>query len=173
MPQHVVISDYDPAWPEEFRREAAAVARILGDNLTAIHHIGSTAVPGLAAKPIIDIMPVVRSLGAVDGSRAALESLGYEYLGEFGIPGRRYMRKGGDERTHQVHVFAQGDTVNITRHLAFRDFLRAHPDVCAEYAALKRELAARYPYDIDAYFEGKDAFVRRFEAAALAWGGEI
>lgn len=173
MPQHVVISDYDPAWPEEFRREAAAIARILGDNLTAIHHIGSTAVPGLAAKPIIDIMPVVRSLGAVDGSRAALESLGYEYLGEFGIPGRRYMRKGGDERTHQVHVFAQGDTVNITRHLAFRDFLRAHPDVCAEYAALKRELAARYPYDIDAYFEGKDAFVRRFEAAALAWGGEI
>ena len=87
MPQHVVISDYDPAWPEEFRREAAAIARILGDNLTAIHHIGSTAVPGLAAKPIIDIMPVVRSLGAVDGSRAALESLGYEYLGEFGIPG--------------------------------------------------------------------------------------
>ena len=134
MPQHVVISDYDPAWPEEFRREAAAIARILGDNLTAIHHIGSTAVPGLAAKPIIDIMPVVRSLGAVDGSRAALELLGYEYLGEFGIPGRRYMRKGGDERTHQVHVFAQGDTVNITRHLAFRDFLRAHPDVCAEYA---------------------------------------
>lgn len=173
MPQHVVISDYDPAWPEEFRREAAAIARILGDNLTAIHHIGSTAVPGLAAKPIIDIMPVVRSLGAVDGARAALESLGYEYLGEFGIPGRRYMRKGGDERTHQVHVFAQGDTVNITRHLAFRDFLRAHPDVCAEYAALKRELAARYPYDIDAYCEGKDAFVRRFEAAALAWGGEI
>ena len=159
MPQHVVISDYDPAWPEEFRREAAAIARILGDNLTAIHHIGSTAVPGLAAKPIIDIMPVVRSLGAVDGSRAALESLGYEYLGEFG--------------THQVHVFAQGDAVNITRHLAFRDFLRAHPDVCAEYAALKRELAARYPYDIDAYCEGKEAFVRRFEAAALAWGGEI
>ena len=169
MPQHVVISDYDPAWPEEFRREAAAIARILGDNLTAIHHIGSTAVPGLAAKPIIDIMPVVRSLGAVDGSRAALESLGYEYLGEFGIPGRRYMRKGGDERTHQVHVFAQGDTVNITRHLAFRDFLRAHPDVCAEYAALKRALAARHPYDIESYCDGKADFVKKYESLALAW----
>ena len=136
MAQHVTVIEYDPAWPLEFEREASRIRGALGENCLEVYHIGSTAVPGLAAKPIIDIMPVVRSLGAVDGSRAALESLGYEYLGEFGIPGRRYMRKGGDERTHQVHVFAQGDAVNITRHLAFRDFLRAHPDVCAEYALL-------------------------------------
>ena len=173
MARRVWVTAYDPAWEAQAAQEARRVQAALGENCPVVYHIGSTSVPGLAAKPIIDIMPVVRSLGAVDGSRAALESLGYEYLGEFGIPGRRYMRKGGDERTHQVHVFAQGDTVNITRHLAFRDFLRAHPDVCAEYAALKRELAARYPYDIDAYCEGKEAFVRRFEAAALAWGGEI
>ena len=173
MSQHVVVVPYNPQWPALYEQEAQAIGQILGENLTAIHHIGSTSVPGLAAKPIIDIMPVVRDLAQVDACSAQFEALGYEVMGEFGIPGRRYFRKGGDERTHQVHVFAQGDAVNITRHLAFRDFLRAHPDVCAEYAALKRELAARYPYDIDAYCEGKEAFVRRFEAAALAWGGEI
>ena len=87
MPQHVTVSDYSPEWPLEYEREAAALARVFGGNLAAIHHIGSTAVPGLAAKPIIDIMPVVYSLEAVDALSAGFEALGYEYLGEFGIPG--------------------------------------------------------------------------------------
>ena len=127
--------------------------------------------PGLAAKPIIDILPVVRSLEAVDAAKDSLEALGYEYLGEFGIPGRRYLRKGGDERTHQVHVFAAEDEVNITRHLAFRDYLREHPDVRDEYAALKRALAGKYPFDIGAYCDGKEEIVKKHEAAALAWAG--
>ncbi len=171
MPQHVTVSDYSPEWPLEYEREAAALARVFGGNLAAIHHIGSTAVPGLAAKPIIDIMPVVYSLEAVDALSAGFEALGYEYLGEFGIPGRRYMRRGGDERTHQVHVFSVLDTANITRHLAFRDYLRAHPDVCAEYAALKRALAGKYPFDIGAYCDGKEELVKKYEDAALAWAG--
>lgn len=169
MPQHVTVTDYDPEWPREFAREAERLARVFGVNLAEIHHIGSTAVPGLAAKPVVDIMPVVYSLEAVDAARTGFERLGYEYLGEYGIPGRRYMRRGGDERTHQVHVFAVGNIVNITRHIAFRDYLCAHPDVRDEYAALKRALAARYPYDIEAYCDGKEAFVKRCEAAALAW----
>ena len=169
MPQHVTVTAYDPRWPQLYEREAAAISAALGGALSAIHHIGSTAVPGLAAKPIIDIMPVVHSLAGADAARGALEALGYEYLGEFGIPGRRYLRRGGDERTHQVHIFADGDRENIARHLAFRDYLRAHPDVCAEYAALKRALAARYPYDIESYCDGKAGFVKKYESLTLAW----
>ena len=77
------------------------------------------------------------------------------------------MRKGGDERTHQVHVFKAEDEVNITRHIAFRDYLRSHPEVCREYDALKRSLAARFPWDIDAYCEGKERFVKLHECLAL------
>lgn len=171
MAQHVTVIEYDPAWPLEFEREASRIRGALGENCLEVYHIGSTAVPGLAAKPIIDIMPVVYRLEAVDALSAGFEALGYEYLGEFGIPGRRYMRRGGDERTHQVHVFSVLDTANITRHLAFRDYLRAHPDVCAEYAALKRALAGKYPFDIGAYCDGKEKFVKKHEAAALAWAG--
>lgn len=160
---------YDPAWKEEYRREAAAIQRILGDNLAALHHIGSTAVGGLAAKPIIDILPVVRQLWRVDECNPAFEALGYECMGEFGIPGRRYFRKGGDNRTHQIHVFEQDNEADIKRHLAVRDYLRAHPDAAAAYGKLKTELAARYPQDIEGYCDGKDAFVKELERTALAW----
>ena len=168
MPQHIVVVDYDPLWPLLFRKEADAISRILGDNLVLIHHIGSTSVPFLAAKPIIDIMPVVKDLSGVDAVSGEFVKLGYEYLGEFGIKGRRYLRKGGQERTHQIHIFQMEDDTNILRHLAFRDYLRSHRDVAMEYAALKKDLAARFPYDIDGYCDGKDAFVKKIETLALA-----
>ena len=168
MPQHIVVVDYDPLWPLLFRKEADAISRILGDNLVLIHHIGSTSVPFLAAKPIIDIMPVVKDLSGVDAVSEEFVKLGYEYLGEFGIKGRRYLRKGGQERTHQIHIFQMEDDVNISSHLAFRDYLRSHRDVAMEYAELKKDLAARFPYDIDGYCDGKDAFVKRIENLALA-----
>ena len=166
--QHVVVSEYDPRWPRLFAEEVEKISEILGENCVAVHHIGSTAVEGLAAKPIIDIMPVVRSLTEADRAAPALERLGYEYLGEFGIPGRRYLRKGGDERTHQVHIFACGDAANINRHLAVRDYLRAHPAVREAYAVLKRRLAEQFPYDIDGYCDGKQSFVQELERLALA-----
>ena len=137
MPQHVIVIPYDRTWPERAAREAASLRRALGENCLAVHHIGSTAVEGLAAKPILDFLPVVRSLAGADACRGALEALGYEYLGEFGIPGRRYLRKGGDERTHQVHIFAADDRENIVRHLAVRDYLRTHPAAREAYGALK------------------------------------
>ncbi|HIS14311.1 MAG TPA: GrpB family protein [Candidatus Ornithospirochaeta stercorigallinarum] len=168
MPQHIIVVDYDPLWPLLFRKEADAISRILGDNLVLIHHIGSTSVPFLAAKPIIDIMPVVKDLSGVDAVSGEFVKLGYEYLGEFGIKGRRYLRKGGQERTHQIHIFQMEDDTNILRHLAFRDYLRSHRDVAMEYAALKKDLAARFPYDIDGYCDGKDAFVKKIENLALA-----
>ena len=167
--QHITVVPYDPAWPGLYEAEAQAIAGVLGQRLTAIHHIGSTAVPGLAAKPVIDIMPVVWAVTEADECRADFEALGYEYLGEFGIPGRRYLRKGCDERTHQMHIFASDDVHAIARHLAVRDYLRAHPARAAAYGALKLELAARFPYDIDGYCDGKDAFVGALERDALEW----
>ena len=127
------------------------IREILTDNCIAIYHIGSTSVPGLAAKPIIDIMVAVRSLETVDRTAEAFSKTGYEYLGEFGIAGRRYLRKGGDERTHQIHIFQMDDWNNIGRHLAFRNYMRIHEKERTEYAKLKIELARKFPYDIDGY----------------------
>ena len=167
MPQHITVLNYDPEWPLKYERERKAIAEILDGNGISIYHIGSTSVPGLAAKPIIDIMAVVRSLEKVDDARGKFSELGYEYLGEFGIAGRRYFRKGGDERTHQIHIFQADDWNNIERHLAFRDYMRTHEKERTEYAKIKTALAQRFPYDIDGYCDGKDAFVREMEKRAL------
>ena len=165
----VQVVPYDPSWPSRYRREAALLREALGDCLVEIHHIGSTSVPGLWAKPIIDLLPVVTAVEEADRRRAALEALGYEYLGEFGIPGRRYLRKGGDHRTHQVHLFGRESRDEIRRHLAVPAYLRCHPDAARDYAQLKRRLARRFPRDIDGYCDGKDAFVKALERAALDW----
>lgn len=166
---HVEVVAYRPDWEAAYRKEAQAIRRILGDELVEIHHIGSTAVPGLAAKPIIDILPVVTSLPAVDNLNQAFIALGYEPMGEFGIPGRRYFRKGGSRRTHQVHIFEQSNLTDITRHLALRDYLRAHPATARQYGELKHRLAERFSDDIAAYCDGKDAFVKQLEQLALSW----
>ena len=116
MPQHITVVNYDPEWPSKYVRERDYITEILKENCISIYHIGSTSVPGLAAKPIIDIMAVVRSLEKVDTVAEKFSEIGYEYLGEFGITGRRYLRKGGDERTHQIHIFQADDWNNIGRH---------------------------------------------------------
>ena len=163
MAQHIKVVEYDPSWPLLFEEEASLIKGILKDNLVAIHHIGSTSVPFLAAKPIIDIMPVVKDLSAVDAVSDEFVKIGYEYFGQFGIGGRRYLRKGGDERTHQIHIFQLGDDHNIIRHLAFRDYLRSHREVAIEYAELKKNLAMKFPYDSESYSDGKEEFVQRVE----------
>lgn len=165
----VQVVDYCEQWPAEYEKEAAQIKRILSGELVAIHHIGSTAVKGLAAKPVIDIMPVVRNIAMVDGRQAAFEALGYECMGEFGIPGRRYFRKGGEHRTHQIHIFESSNQKDIVRHLAVRDYLRAHPEQTRAYGELKRSLAQKYPEDIESYCDGKDAFVKQMEKEALCW----
>ena len=169
MAQHVIVTEYNPLWPQLYRQEAEQIRAILRDNCVAIHHIGSTAVVGLCAKPVIDIMPVVVSLARVDAQKKAFEAIGYEVLGEFGIAGRRYLRKGGDERTHQLHIFEQGADEQIERHLALRDYLRAHPQDAAVYGRLKRQLAQQFPWDIESYCDGKDDLVRKLEQTALQW----
>lgn len=172
MPQHVIVTSYSPRWPGLFEQEAQAIRQILKDSCTAIYHIGSTSVPGLAAKPIIDLMPVVTDLARADACQAGFERIGYEYLGEFGIPGRRYLRKGGDERTHQIHIFEQSDQYAIRRHLAVRDYLRCHPEAAEAYGQLKIRLAEEFPFDIEGYCDGKDRFMKELERKALEWAGE-
>ncbi|MDD3361079.1 MAG: GrpB family protein [Hespellia sp.] len=115
------------------------------------------------------IMPIVHDLEAVDKLAFEFEKIGYEYMGEFGISGRRYLRKGGDERTHQIHIFSEHNIVDTRRHLAVRDYLRTPKNVCDKYAALKKEFAKKYPYDIDGYCDGKDAFVQQMGKEALQW----
>ena len=168
MSQHITVVDYNPLWVKKYEEESLHIKDILSDNCIAIYHIGSTSVEGLAAKPIIDIMVAVRSLEKVDCVAEAFSKIGYEYLGEFGIEGRRYLRKGGDERTHQIHIFQADDWNNIGRHLAFRDYMRTHEKEREKYAQIKIELAKKFPYDIDGYCDGKENFVREMEEIALS-----
>lgn len=111
----VEVVPYDLEWTPRYEEESEVLKNILGPELVAIHHIGSTSVPRLAAKPIIDIMPVVKNIEKIDSLYPLFEKAGYECMGEFGIPGRRYFRKGGECRTHQVHVFEEKDIFNIER----------------------------------------------------------
>ena len=172
MQVHVVAPD--PSWPDEFRREGDDIKGALRSLAVAVHHIGSTSVPGMFAKPIIDILVEVSDSEALDRAVGNLERLGYEGLGEYGIKGRRYFRKSdrSGTRTHHLHAFQQNDP-HVQRHLAFRDYLIAHPDVAAEYSMLKQELAARYPYNIEAYMDGKDPFIKAHEAEALVWSETV
>lgn len=165
----VKVVPYNPDWERMYRQESFCLRNILRNELVAIYHIGSTSVPGLAAKPIIDIMPVVKDINRIDRLNLEFERLGYECMGEFGISGRRYFRKGGDNRTHQMHVFQQDNRTDIDRHLAVRDYLRTHPSEAAHYGALKQGLALRFPHDIEGYCDGKDGFMKQLEAKALAW----
>ena len=166
------VVSHDPAWASQFEVEANRISGALADALVRMHHVGSTAIPQIKAKPIIDILLEVVSLEALDQKARMLEALGYESLGEFGIPGRRYFRLDDSEgvRTHQVHAFEAG-VYDATRHVAFRDYMRAHPVCAEEYGALKESLSRAHPHDRDAYVNGKDAFVKEHERRALIWVG--
>ncbi len=166
----VQVVPYDPSWPSRYRREAALLREALGDCLVEIHHIGSTSVPGLAAKPILDLMPVVETLSAADRCREGFEALGYTWLGAYGISGRRYLRRGyGPSETVHLHIFSPENAADIARHLAVREYLTSHPEEAAAYAAKKTAVAAAVSGDWDAYCDGKEAFVRELEQRALAW----
>jgi GrpB-like predicted nucleotidyltransferase (UPF0157 family)/GNAT superfamily N-acetyltransferase len=160
---NVEVIPYNCQWPEMFEREAKLLKQAFGNNCAAVHHIGSTAVPGLSAKPIIDILCVVEDIQNVDKSSKAMESLGYEVKGENGIAFRRYFQKGINPRTHNVHVYEEGDP-EISRYLKFRDWMRSHDDDAQKYAKLKLELASLFPQDILQYCNGKDAFVASIDA---------
>jgi len=164
----VVVTNSNPEWPGVFETEANKLREVFGEELTVIHHIGSTSVRGQKAKPIIDIMPLVRDIEVIDKFNDKMIELEYEPMGEFGIPERRYFRKGGDVQTYHVHVFQLGSK-DAERHLAFRDFLRQHEDDALKYGKLKETLAIRFPNDIEAYMAGKNDFIKKLEQTAIEW----
>lgn len=169
MARKIEVVNYNPEWPKMFREEARQIKKILGRNCVAVYHIGSTSVKGMKAKPIIDIMPVVRDLAKVDALNPRFEALGYECMGEYGIPGRRFYRKGGNNRTHHVHIFAQSSRTEIQRHLAVRGYLMSTPQKVKEYSDLKTYLAQAYSDDCEGYCEGKNEFMKQLETEALQW----
>lgn len=157
--RRIEIVQYDPAWPAAYDEEARFLRGLFGPALTAIHHIGSTAVPGLAAKPVIDIMGEAADIRLIDGFDGQMAASGYTPRGEHGIPGRRYFRKGTPlVHTHHLHIFAAGSPL-APEHLAFRDFLVANPETAREYQALKQSLARIHRTDPVAYTDGKAAFI--------------
>ncbi len=166
----VEVVPHTPKWREAFAVESKRVTDALGENVVALHHIGSTAIPGIYAKPIIDLLIEVKNIVKVDDQSSSMESLGYQVMGEFGIPDRRYFRKNSQEgdRTHHIHAFKVG-SAQVERHLAFRDYMIAHPEEAQIYSELKCRLAREYPTDIDGYMDGKDSFIRAIDKKAAQW----
>jgi GrpB-like predicted nucleotidyltransferase (UPF0157 family) len=169
----VRVVEYDPAWPERFDALARRAAEALGELVLAVEHVGSTSIPGLAAKPVIDLDVVVRK---EDVPRAIerLAGIGYVHRGDLGMPGREAFRTPPGEEKHHLYLCVP-ESPGYRDHLLFRDYLRAHPEAVREYADLKRRLADRHRHDGDAYQRAKSAFIddvtRRAAAASAVEGG--
>jgi GrpB-like predicted nucleotidyltransferase (UPF0157 family) len=163
------VAPHDPEWVGEFEREAAAIRNVLSDVLLRIEHVGSTAVPGLPAKPIIDIQVSVGDIEERESFVRPLERIGYLFAPDPDSPDYHFLGKPRERpRRYHVHVCAAGSGEEI-RHLVVRDFLRSHSEEAAKYADLKRELARRTHQDRLAYIEGKEPFMRDLEQRAVAW----
>ncbi|MBI1334866.1 MAG: GrpB family protein [Armatimonadetes bacterium] len=166
LPQHrVEVHPYDPLWPELYEREATRLKEVLGDWILQIEHVGSTAIPGMDAKPIIDIGIAIADFEAAFDTVHLMAELDYVFRGEQGVP-RRHFFILGRPRTHHVHMSEITGPDWIHR-LAFRDYLRTHLDMAEEYRAIKARLAAEFPRDISGYSSGKDAFVQKVLDLAL------
>lgn len=161
--------DYHVSWPRIFEVERVRLGRLFGDAAVGIHHVGSTSVPGLASKPIIDVLVEAPRLELVDARSPLLEADGLEARGEHGIPGRRYFvgRTASGEGLH-VHVFAEASP-EAQAHLLFRDYLRVHPEEASRYEKLKWKLARNRSLDRVGYQKGKADFIKDRCAKAKAW----
>jgi GrpB-like predicted nucleotidyltransferase (UPF0157 family) len=168
--REIRVVPYDSNWPILYEKEVARICGVLEKEIVSAHHIGSTSIPGMYAKPIIDILLEVKDITKIDDYNDKMIALGYEPRGELGIPGRRYFSREEpkDVRTHHVHMY-QSDNPELIRHIAFRDYMIAHPEDAKIYAELKLVLARRYHWDVDGYIIGKEQYVSRMEKIAVEW----
>lgn len=155
---HVVA--YDPEWPRIFQRLRDYVWTAVRDVAVDIEHVGSTAVPGLMAKPVIDACVVVASSGDVRACIDRLASIGYVHRGTLGVPDREAFRRPEGLPRHHLYLSTR-ESLSLKNHLGFRDYLRSHPEAAREYGELKASLARRFPADIDSYIVGKTDFILR------------
>ena len=156
----IEVVNYDPAWADVFTEIAERVQSAFADGpLARVEHVGSTAVVGLPAKPIIDMDVIIPTRADLPDTIARLATLGYSHQGDAGIPGREAFQRPPETPRHNLYVCAE-DSLELHRHLAFRDYLRAYPDAAQQYGELKRKLAAHHVFDIDAYVDGKTEFVQ-------------
>ncbi|AIF43046.1 GrpB family protein [Virgibacillus sp. SK37] len=164
------LQEYNKNWAHLYKQETIELKSIFDDEVVRFEHFGSTSVPGMKAKPVVDIMCLVKDISKIDAYNTALKAIGYEAAGEWGISGRRLFRKGGENRTHHVHVY-QNDHPEIDRHLIVRDYLRTHPKEATMYSRLKEKLAQEYN-DTRFYSKAKKPFIQELEHRALRWAKE-
>ena len=167
----VELHQHSPQWAAMAQAEIERLHAALGPTLVTVHHIGSTSIPGICAKPIIDLIPVASNLPGFDRAMPLVAALGYECLGEFGLPGRRYCRRDDPatgRRAYQLHCYAAGDP-EIDRHVAFADYLRAHAEIAEDYEAEKLRAAALHPNDTHDYSAAKSDWISQVERDALRW----
>ena len=162
----VRLSEPTAEWAMTFDRERERLEETLGPILIDVHHIGSTAIPIIRAKPTVDIMPVISNLALLDGVRPRLEALGFDWWGEYGIEGRRFCTL-SDAAVH-AHFFQQ-NAPEVERHLAFRDYLRARSDIAKEYEAVKVAAANANPHNSNDYSEAKSQWISSTQRAAIKW----
>jgi GrpB-like predicted nucleotidyltransferase (UPF0157 family) len=162
----VEIADYDPGWPAAFAALRDQIAAALGPLAQRIEHVGSTAVPGLPAKPVIDLDVVIATLADLPEVISRLATLGYWHEGDLGITGREAFASPAAATPARHLYVCTADSRELARHIAFRDYLRTHPGQARTYAKLKRSLAAQFRSDRDAYSRSKAAFVEQALAAA-------
>ena len=156
--KRVEVKAYDPDWPRVFERIYAHVWPAVQHCSTSLEHVGSTSVPGLSAKPVIDACIVVASPRDIPYVVKALTKLGYEHRGELGVPGREAFRQPPGLPKHHLYASVRG-SMSLRNHLGLRDYLRSHPEAVREYGELKASLAKRFPNDIDNYIHGKTEFI--------------
>ncbi len=157
----VKLSKYNPKWKTLFEEESALIFSVAEDFIVDVEHIGSTAIPGIVSKPIIDILAAINSLSNIVKIIVPLKTLGYIYRGEQGIPDRHlFVKVGEDYRTHHLHV-VEKEHSEWPKHILFRDYLRKHPQDAQEYSKLKQTLLKKYELDREKYTESKSDFIRR------------
>lgn len=155
----ITVVAYQDNWPALFEREKALLSKVLvPKNLVAIHHIGSTSVKGLAAKPVIDILIEVNNIENIAQHNDALASMGFIAKGENGISGRRYFQKGGNKRSHHLHIFERGNQ-HVINHLRFRNYLRSNAQAAQEYSKIKKQAALACENDPVIYMQLKGSFI--------------
>lgn len=175
MPKHdysqrsYIVVPYDTNWPKAFEKIRETVTHVFGNIAERIEHVGSTSVPGMAGKPTIDVLVIVKDISVVDSLNSKMAELGYEALGEYVAPGGRlFTLEENGERLVNIHCF-QPDHQKTRRFLSLRDYLRLHPEEAKAYAKLKLDLYRRYPSDYGAYRKEKDAYMKDLDERAEKW----